>query len=236
MTVTIVFDMDDTLYLERDYIRSGIAAVDRWAQSALGLEGLGIIARSLVDARQYGKLFDAALAKLGAPIDPSIIGQMVSVYRAHAPDIRLAPDALAFLKAGHDYGFALISDGFSIAQHAKVDALGLPGFGLDPIICTDDWGRDYWKPHRRAYEAVQAAHAARSTRFIYVADNPAKDFLTPRALGWATVQIDRPQAVHGRTAPSDAHRPHLVIHSFDQLSEDIIASLLANLSPTEHMA
>lgn len=236
MTVSIVFDMDDTLYLERDYIRSGIAAVDRWAQSALGLEGLGKAARSLADAGQYAKLFDAALSMLGQAADPAVIGQMVSVYRAHAPDIQMAPDAHAFLTAGHDYGMALISDGFSIAQHAKVDALGLPGFGLDPIICTDDWGRDYWKPHRRAYEAVQAAHAARSTRFIYVADNPAKDFLAPRALGWATVQIDRPQAIHARTAPGDAHRPHLVIQSLDQLSEGIIASLLADLPRTEHMA
>jgi putative hydrolase of the HAD superfamily len=235
VTVTLVFDLDDTLYLERDYVRSGIRVVDAWARSTLGLDGLAAAATSLVESGQYGKLFDAALAILGVPADPAIIDRMVSVYREHAPDIQLAPDARAFLTAGHDYAFALISDGYSVAQHGKIDALDLPRFGLDPIICTDDWGRDYWKPHKRAYETVQAAHAGRSTRFIYVADNPAKDFLAPRALGWATVQIDRPGAIHARMAPSDAHRADMVIESFDQWDHDRLLAPLNHIVERSHV-
>ena len=30
----------------------------------------------------------------------------------------------------------------------------------------------------------------------YVADNPLKDFVTPRARGWWTVQVERPERVH----------------------------------------
>ena len=29
----LVFDIDDTLYLERDYVRSGFGAAGRWARS-----------------------------------------------------------------------------------------------------------------------------------------------------------------------------------------------------------
>nr|WP_218647652.1 HAD family hydrolase [Sphingobium lactosutens] len=225
----MVFDLDDTLYLERDYVRSGIRAVDLWARSAIGLKGLADAAIRLVESGRYDKLFDTALTMLGVPVDPQMILQMVSVYRGHVPDIQLAPDARAFLSAGHDYAFALISDGFSVAQHRKVDALDLPRFGINPIICTDDWGRDYWKPHSRAYEGVQAAHAGRSTRFIYVADNPTKDFLAPRALGWGTVQIDRPEAIHPRTAPSDMHRADMAIASFDQWSHERILALFDSI-------
>lgn len=226
MTVSLVFDLDDTLYLERDYIHSGIRAVDGWARATLGMEGLGMTATGLLRSGRNDRLFDASLAALGHPLDPSVIAKMVSVYREHVPDIRLAPDAEHFLAAGHDYGFALVTDGFSVAQHGKIAALGLSRFAIGPMICTDDWGRDYWKPHWRAFEAVRTAHAGRATGFIYVADNPAKDFLAPRAMGWATIQIDRPEAVHPRTAPSDAHRADMTIQSLDQLSHGSIEALL----------
>jgi putative hydrolase of the HAD superfamily len=31
---------------------------------------------------------------------------------------------------------------------------------------------------------------------VYVGDNPAKDFIAPRALGWSTVQINRPTGTY----------------------------------------
>lgn len=226
MSVTIVFDMDDTLYLERDYVRSGFRAVDLWAEAEIGLQGLAEAADALMMAGRREKLFDGALAMLGRDVDPALIEAMVSVYRGHAPQIALASDAQAILKRNAHHGLALVSDGFRVAQHAKVQALGLAGFGMDPIICTDDWGRDYWKPHRRAFEAIEAAHSGRSRHFIYVADNPVKDFLAPRALGWATVQIDRADAIHPRTPPSDAHRADTTIYSLDELDRDTIAWLV----------
>jgi putative hydrolase of the HAD superfamily len=231
MSTTIVFDLDDTLYLERDYARSGIRAVDAWARRSLGLGELGTTATRLWNAGRRDRLFDAALAELGIRADRSTIAEMVSVYREHEPDIRLAPDAHDFLASDHDYALALISDGFSVAQHRKVDALDLARFGFDPIICTGDWGREFWKPHRRAFETVEAAHRGASNRFVYVADNPAKDFLAPRALGWATVQIDRPDAVHSRTPPSDGHRADTIIRSLHELTPARVEQLFDRVPP-----
>ena len=231
MTTTIVFDLDDTLYLEREYACSGIRAVDAWARRELGLEGVGGTAIALWNAGRRERLFDAALAELGVRVDPPTIAAMVQAYRDHVPDIRLAPDAHAFLTTSHEYGLALISDGFCASQRRKIAALDLPRYGFDPIICTDDWGRDFWKPHRRAFEAVEAAHRTASTRFVYVADNPAKDFLAPRSLGWATVQIDRPDAVHSRTPPSDGHRAHASIRSLDELTPRRVADLFDLVPP-----
>lgn len=217
MNVTIVFDLDDTLYLERDYVHSGIRAVGHWAETTLGIRGLGKAAAELWASGRRERLFNAALATLGAPHDRQAIAAMVAVYREHLPQIRLAPDAQAFLEAKLGYKLALISDGVSIGQRRKIEALGLHDYGIDPMFCTDEWGRDYWKPHKRAFLAVQEAHRA-SDRFVYVADNPTKDFLAPRALGWATVQIDRLRAIHPRTPPSDAHRADMTIRSLTQLA------------------
>jgi putative hydrolase of the HAD superfamily len=52
-----------------------------------------------------------------------------------------------------------------------------------------------------------------------VGDNPAKDFVTPRRLGWRTIQIIRDGAVHD-PVPKDAdHAADVQITSLDQLNE-----------------
>ena len=40
MTRVAVFDVDDTLYLERDYVRSGFHAVATWAEETLDVTGV----------------------------------------------------------------------------------------------------------------------------------------------------------------------------------------------------
>ena len=230
MSTTIVFDLDDTLYRECDYVRSGIRSVDLWVQWRLGVHGFDAAAMQLWNAGRREKLFDAALTGLGVAVEPATIAAMVAIYREHVPRIRLASDASAFLMSDHGFGLALISDGFGIAQRRKVAALELSRFVFDPIIYTDDWGAEYWKPHPRAFEAVEAAHRGRSSRFVYVADNPAKDFLAPRALGWATVQIDRADAVHSRTPPSERHRADTQIRSLRDLTRQRIEGLFDPIS------
>ena len=228
MSTTLVFDLDDTLYCECDYVRSGINAVDAWAQAQLGVDGFAAAAIRLWNGGVRSMLFDAALDRLGVPADPATIAAMIAVYRDHSPRIRLAPDALAFLTSSHGYALALITDGFARAQQRKIEALKLPHHGFDPILCTDDWGVQFWKPHPRAFQTVEEAHCDRSNRFVYIADNPAKDFLAPRSLGWATVQISRAQAIHSRIPPSEQHRADAHIHSLRDLTRELVASLFAS--------
>jgi putative hydrolase of the HAD superfamily len=63
-------------------------------------------------------------------------------------------------------------------------------------VLTDRWGRTYWKPHERAFLAIEAALEARGAACVYVGDNPAKDFAAPRRLGWRTVRIRRRGTAH----------------------------------------
>lgn len=226
MRITIVLDLDDTLYPEETYVRSGIAAVSDWAEREMGIQGIAAEADALRSAGITERLFDRALANLGVAPRPALVAALVAEYRSHRPDISLAADAEEFLRGDHGFGFALVTDGYQVAQRRKIEALGLDRFAIDPIICTDDWGRDYWKPHPRAFEAVEASRSNDRCAFLYVADNPAKDFVAPRALGWRTVQIDRPGAIHVRTPPTPDHRADLLIHSFAELTRERVEHLL----------
>ncbi|WP_230463235.1 HAD family hydrolase [Sphingobium sp. Cam5-1] len=193
----IVFDLDDTLYLERDYVLSGLRAVGQWASSALGIKGLGEVMRSRFDAGRRSQIFDDSLQEMGLAPSPLLIARMLATYRQHRPDICLAPDAERFL-AGRDgrTGFAVITDGFLDAQRRKIRALGLYGRGIHLGICTDTWGRECWKPNPRAFEHVEQIFGRAGGSLTYVADNPSKDFTAPQARGWRTVRIARPDRIH----------------------------------------
>ena len=57
----IVFDVDDTLYLERDYVASGLKAVDHEIESTLGVRGFYQQAWPLFADGLRGTVIDQAL-------------------------------------------------------------------------------------------------------------------------------------------------------------------------------
>lgn len=212
----IVFDLDDTLYLERDFARSGFAAVGRFIAERHGVAGFADHCAALFDGPHRAAIFDEALRRCGlAGAQP--VAELVAIYRGHAPQIALCPDAARYL-AGRG-GFGLITDGPEVTQRAKIAALGLAQF-CDQIIPTGQWGAGFGKPHPRAYQQMMGSAGGRAC--VYVADNAAKDFVTPNRMGWRTVQILRPARVHAGSPPDADHAAQAVIDSLDQL-DDVLA-------------
>ncbi|MEX0317270.1 MAG: HAD family hydrolase [Ruegeria sp.] len=212
----LVFDLDDTLYLERDFAFSGYRHLEGWVAETTGVTGFGAACRALFETGDRRRIFNAACAELGLAGSPDHVATLVSEYRNHTPDITLAPDAAHYLRrASRPMG--LITDGPEQMQRNKIAALGLEHH-IAHIRPTGAWPEGFGKPHPRAYQEMEAA-AAGHTRMIYIADNPAKDFVTPNARRWLTIQILRPGAVHDPTPPDEAHAPHARITSLDLLDE-----------------
>jgi putative hydrolase of the HAD superfamily len=194
----VVFDLDDTLFLERDYVRSGFRAVDAWLRGHHGVGGFFDRALRLFEAGQRGNIFDLSLPELKLDAEPALIREMVAVYRQHRPQITLTPDALEVLGTLHRggrYRLAALTDGPYEAQRQKAAALRLDVW-CAPIIYTDRWGRGDWKPSPRGYLVLQDHFDLPGGAFVYIADNPRKDFVTPRVLGWRTVRVRRPEGLH----------------------------------------
>ena len=188
----LVFDLDDTLYPEAAYVRSGFLAVARW------LEAAGAVpARQAFDQLwsahvrgERGRLFDDLLAAC-RPESPAVsVAGLVQVYRSHAPDLRFYPGMAGLLDEARarSLAIAVVSDGYLEAQQQKVRALGLARWA-DPIILTDQWGRAGWKPCPRAFEQIQGSLGLRPDQLVYIGDNPTKDFQAPNRLGWHSIQL-----------------------------------------------
>lgn len=195
----IVLDLDDTLYLERDYARSGFAAVER----CLGLEspalapGFAAAAWEVFESGGRDYIFNRVLGGRGCD-DASLVARLVEVYRAHRPAIGLLPDARAFLAAAAGHELVLLTDGPVISQSAKIEALGIAPM-LARMVLTDGWGLAYRKPHPRAY--LEIAADRNPAQCLAIGDNPAKDFSVPLALGWRSpIRVRRAGALHTAVA------------------------------------
>ena len=224
----IVFDLDDTLYLERDFVRSGYAAVGDWMERTLGVAGFAERAWAVFERGERAHVFDSVLADIDFGDRPDLVATLVALYRDHLPAIALAPDAATWLQRHrHRTRLALLTDGAAATQMNKLRALGLTDGGIDPLVCTGHWGRAFWKPHPRGFAHIAAHHGLPGAGFVYVADNPAKDFIAPRALGWRTVQIVRPGAIHATPAGQvPGVGADIVITSLDDLDDCLAAAAL----------
>jgi putative hydrolase of the HAD superfamily len=187
----VVLDIDDTLYLERDYVRSGFSAVGVWAQDELGVDGLGDRAWAAFEAGTRRTIFDEALAAAGIEATEDLVPRLVQVYRSHAPAIEMLTDARAWLdRLAPHVALAVVTDGPLASQRAKAEALLLSRWA-DLIVFTETLGSGRGKPHPAAFEQLEREVGLRGDRCAYVADNPAKDFVSPHRLGWRTVRVRR---------------------------------------------
>ena len=192
----VIFDLDDTLFLETEFVLSGLSAVDAWLRNELAVTGFYARAESSYRAGIRGRNINMALEELGIPAQGELIKKLVHVYREHKPSLSLCPDAewaIDWLRKSKRLG--LITDGYLRTQRNKVAALGLENL-FDRIIYTDEGGLEKWKPDPGSFQAMSSFLGCAPWECVYVADNPAKDFIAPRALGWQTVRVLRPGSQH----------------------------------------
>lgn len=226
----LVFDLDDTLYAERQYALGGFAAVGAWAAREHGIEGIAERLMDLLDAGHLGQSFRMALDEKIADLTDADVHAALKAYGDHTPRLSLFEDAALALDHWRRGPLGLITDGNPKTQMAKVAALGIaPRFR--EIVYTGALGPKgaMHKPHPRAFEIMQAALRTRpDDRFVYVGDNPNKDFVAPNAMGWMTVLVDRPTfrrtRIHPLAAPAPGGAPQ---HTIADLSE--LAKVLASL-------
>ncbi len=173
----VIFDLDDTLYSEKEYVRSGYKAVSDY----LG----GGYEEKLRNYFEAGKpAIDELLKEIGRAAEKD---NVLFVYRSHKPYIHLYPgvsEMIDNLKAkGIKVG--IITDGRPEGQRNKLEALGL---AADDVIITDELGGvQFRKPCDIAFRIMATRWRLPYEEILYVGDNPDKDFQAPQQLGMMSV-------------------------------------------------
>lgn len=197
----VCFDLDDTLYEEIDYLKSAFNEISEYA--AAHCEGcsdsvkiMAIKAYNwLLEAYSDGyNAFDELNSFLGIELS---LSDYLYIYRSHNPKITLSKDVANTLDAlkRDNVRLGLITDGRSVQQRNKIEALGLDRWiSNEDIVISEEFGSE--KPSLVNYEYFMQRYPE-CDDFTYVGDNPRKDFIAPNALGWMTVCLqDNGQNIH----------------------------------------
>lgn len=179
----IIFDLDDTLYGEKEYVRSGYQKI---AEILPSVENA---------AEKLWKLFEERkpaideLLKQENIVSEEVRQECLRVYRNQIPNIHLYPGVkdmiTEFRKSGMKLG--IITDGRPEGQRAKLEALGLEAM-VEHIIVTDEFGGpEFRKPNPLAFETMKKLLDVEYSEMCYVGDNIKKDFISPKKLGMRSI-------------------------------------------------
>ncbi|MFT3748973.1 MAG: HAD family hydrolase [Agriterribacter sp.] len=174
-----IFDLDDTLYSEIDFLISGYKHI---IKNTSGLKSTtGLFDDMLKRYHQGQDVFEWLVNILSEKNQRAVKEDFIKQYREHLPDIHLKKDAERFLSRikNKKIPAGLITDGRSITQRNKLKALGLTGFFRDVII-SEEFGSE--KPDARNFMFFAEKYPDYNFRFI--GDNTQKDFVVPKQLGW----------------------------------------------------
>jgi putative hydrolase of the HAD superfamily len=222
----IVFDLDDTLYCERDYVSSGFRHVAEFVgQSNQERRDIGRWLDDAFASGVRGNTFDSLLEAFPAVARRFSVRDLVTEYRSHSPSIELGPRVKATLDVLRGTGLRLgiLSDGPLASQSAKVDSLEVRRW-FDPIVFTASLGPGQGKPATAGFQAIANAWGMERDALAYVADNPLKDFIGPRTLGWLTVRLRQPEQLYSRLeAVNESGEPDLEIGSLAELPDLVVA-------------
>ncbi len=200
-----VFDLDDTLYSERDFEKSGIKFVyDYLKIDTIELNSILISRTNWIEQI------------VSQPSNNFTTESILELYRNHTPKIELYTDAKIFLQklTSLKIEMSLITDGRSVTQRTKLKALGIENI-FNKIIISDEVKSE--KPSELNYKMVMSNVS--SKEYVYIADNTKKDFITPNKLGWTTIcLLDKGQNVHKQNFElSKEYLPKFRINSFEEI-------------------
>jgi putative hydrolase of the HAD superfamily len=223
MLTTVIFDLDDTLYDEIDYCRSGFRAVGRFLAQAGSLP-TGCEADDLYKtlwkhfcSGNRTQTFNAAMDEMKIDYDDEVVASLISVYRRHEPTLKLPDETRKALDLLADrYTLAVLTDGYLPAQELKLKALQMMHY-FKHILYTESLGRSYWKPNPKGFEMLARKLGVDPSDCVYVGDNPAKDFLPANSLGMGTIQVVRPNRLHNHSPEDKPAAPDQIIGGLAQL-------------------
>ncbi|MCM1086931.1 MAG: ATP-grasp domain-containing protein [Muribaculaceae bacterium] len=192
----VIFDLDDTLYSEKQYIRSGYHAVAKYLDDEAAEDRLW---EHFLEGKNA---IDELLRESGC-LDKK--PKCLEIYREHMPELTLyqgVSNLIQRLKAA-GIRVGIITDGRISGQKNKIAALGLDNLVEDIIITDEIGGEQFRKPNDIAFRIMQGRWRLPYSEMVYVGDNPGKDFQAPRQLGMKSIYFDNADGLYGQEAVTE---------------------------------
>ena len=192
MIEAILFDLDDTLYSEKEFVVSGYKTVARKVAATNGCDFTAAFEYMMYSLQTAGRrtVFSDLLAYF--PTIPFTINDLVWTYREHIPIIELMPGYRKLLQQlRKNYRLGIITDGLPVTQRNKVSALGIEGL-FDRIIYSWDYGQEREKPHPHSFTLMAEFFRLPPKSMLFIGDNTEKDGRGAEGAGMKYIRVMSP--------------------------------------------
>lgn len=205
------------------YVKSGFDAVSLYLSPKFKLNSDVIKNRMicLLKEKGRGKVFDTILYENNI-YSRKEVTKCVSVYRSHKPNIKLYDDAYIFIKKNQNLPIYIVTDGNKLVQRKKIEALGLLSI-IKKAIPTRNYGIKNEKPSPCVFLKICRFEKTEPEKVIYFGDNPLKDFVGIKSLGFKTIRINRGQFQN--LSVDSAHDAHFSIPDFNSVTSLMLKSI-----------
>jgi putative hydrolase of the HAD superfamily len=189
MIQAIIFDLDDTLYPEKDFIESGYRCVARHITSCWDYCFDEVFSSMMIAFNSSGREAVFPNLLLQFPEIMLSLNEFVQIYRNHNPVINLFPGYRELLRdLSGKYQLGLITDGLPEVQKKKVKALDLDAI-IGKIIYSWEYGAERQKPHPHSFSTMLEFLQLAPQNVLFVGDNPDKDGKGAKNAGMLYLQI-----------------------------------------------
>jgi putative hydrolase of the HAD superfamily len=185
----LIFDLDDTLYKEKEFVKSGFKAVSRYLHLKFKLNEKKIFLQLLriLKKNGRGKIFDILCFQLKLK-KIFLVKKLVQVYRTHEPKISLNKDAIKILKHYSEISKYIITDGNYLVQKKKIRSLKVEKY-FKKIYYTNYYGIKYNKPSLFCFNKIKKKEKVNWNELVYIGDNPKKDFFNCNKKKMLTIRL-----------------------------------------------
>lgn len=214
----IVFDLDDTIYKEIEYLKSAYNEIAAKIAPIISATTHDISTDMIKLYEQGENVFEYLTREFDLPYS---ITDLLNIYRKHIPQIDLTSNnkELFEILRKRNIALGILTDGRTLTQKNKIKALGLDKYVKEEdIIISEEFG--YGKPSTKGYEYFMRKYP--SAIFYYIGDNPKKDFIAPNLLRWTTIGLkDNGMNIHKQIETNNEYQPQIIIEELNQILEYI---------------
>lgn len=213
----ICFDLDGTLYDDRQYIRAGLENAADLLAERTGAELHDEIIDLYFEKNIREKTFDHILEQYDLP--PELLPDLVEAYHDNDTDLQTyqeVPSVLDYLS--NKYQLGLITGGKN--GHDKIKRLNLNQY-FDQVLITPELGMSKSQPE--PFKHTLDTLSVTPTEVVYVGDNPKLDFVHPNRLGMFTVRVKR--GIHADDDAKGPSEPDFQVDNLEQVRTAVLRSL-----------
>lgn len=196
MIKLLIFDLDDTLYNEKEYVASGFRAVAEFVflKKELNKDEVFNFLMDSFKSNGRGRNFNELIEKFNlSDMTPELL---VGVYREHVPEVALYPGVKELLNnLKNNYVLVLLTNGWVDVQKMKIKALEAENY-FDKIFFAQEDGLEFRKPNPKYFLKILSHYRIAPNEALMIGDDHESDIRGAKEVDINTFLVEKPDDLH----------------------------------------